>query len=66
MSSQSDRELPAAPAATVSAGPAPDPELAVLREQIDAVDRQLFELLNQRARIVLKVGELKHRTGAPV
>ena len=45
---------------------APDPELAVLREQIDAVDRQLFELLNQRARVVLKVGELKHRTGAPV
>ncbi|MBM3408055.1 MAG: prephenate dehydratase [Betaproteobacteria bacterium] len=66
MSSQSDRELPAAPGTAVPAGPAPDPELAVLREQIDAVDRQLFELLNQRAQVVLKVGELKHRTGAPV
>jgi len=66
MSSQSDRELPAAAGAAAPLGPAPDPELAVLREQIDAVDRQLFELLNQRAHIVLKVGELKHRTGAPV
>ena len=56
-----------ASAASSSGAPvAPDPELLVLREQIDAVDRQLFELLNQRAAVVLKVGELKARTGAPV
>jgi chorismate mutase/prephenate dehydratase len=45
---------------------APDPALAALREQIDSVDRKLFELLNERAQVVLKVGELKARTGAPV
>ncbi len=67
MSSQADREPKAPDGSTAPAsGPAPDPELAVLREQIDTVDRQLFDLLNQRASIVLKVGELKHRTGAPV
>lgn len=46
--------------------PPPDSELAALREQIDAVDKQMFALLNERARVVLKVGELKARTGAPV
>ena len=67
MSSQADREPQAPDGSTApTSGPAPDPELAVLREQIDTVDRQLFDLLNQRASIVLKVGELKHRTGAPV
>ena len=50
----------------VEASPAPDPELQGLRQQIDSVDQRLFELLNERARIVQKVGELKHRTGAPV
>lgn len=67
MSSQTDREPPAPDRSTAPAsGAVPDPELAALREQIDTVDRQLFDLLNQRARIVLRVGELKHRTGAPV
>ncbi len=67
MSSQTDREPPALDRSTAPAsGAVPDPELAALREQIDTVDRQLFDLLNQRARIVLRVGELKHRTGAPV
>lgn len=41
-------------------------DLGVLREQIDAVDRKLLELLAERARIVQQVGELKHQTGAPV
>lgn len=50
----------------MSTASVPDPELAALREQIDAVDSRLFSLLNERAAVVLKVGELKARTGAPV
>lgn len=50
----------------MSQTPAPDPELARLRGAIDTVDQQIFALLNQRAEVVLKVGELKARTGAPV
>ncbi|HRD93875.1 MAG TPA: prephenate dehydratase [Accumulibacter sp.] len=38
-------------------------ELAVVREQIDALDGQLLELLNQRARFAQRVGEIKSRHG---
>ncbi|MBY4895593.1 prephenate dehydratase [Cupriavidus sp. AU9028] len=41
-------------------------ELAPLREQIDAVDRQLLAMLNRRAQLALDVGEVKKRFGAPV
>ncbi len=34
-------------------------ELATLREKIDAVDREILERLNQRARLVEDVGQLK-------
>lgn len=37
--------------------------LADLRSQIDAVDSQLQELLNQRARLARQVGVSKHRDG---
>ena len=37
--------------------------LADLRSQIDAVDSQLHELLNQRARLARQVGVSKHRDG---
>jgi len=40
--------------------------LARLREQIDAVDRALLERLNERARLVTAVGELKRDTGTSV
>ena len=40
--------------------------LQSLREQIDALDRELLELLNRRARVALEVGELKRREGSPV
>jgi chorismate mutase/prephenate dehydratase len=43
-----------------------NPELAALRERIDAVDRALLEALNQRAELVRQVGALKERTGASV
>lgn len=38
-------------------------DLSGLRSQIDAVDAQLHELLNQRARLARQVGVSKHRDG---
>jgi len=43
-----------------------DESLQALREQIDAVDRELLALLNRRAGIAVKVGELKKAEGTPV
>ncbi len=40
--------------------------LEELREQINVVDRQLVELLSERARAVLKIGHLKAATAQPV
>ena len=37
-----------------------------LRSQIDALDRQLVELLNERARAALQIGHLKVATSLPV
>lgn len=42
------------------------PGLAKLREQIDAVDSQLLELLNRRARLSLSVGQAKKQAGGKV
>jgi chorismate mutase/prephenate dehydratase len=39
--------------------------LASLRVQIDAIDHQLLTLLNDRAKVAEKVGELKKREGSP-
>ena len=39
--------------------PAPPAELAALREQIDAVDDQILALLDRRAQVVRRVGEIK-------
>ena len=39
--------------------------LADLRGQIDAIDQQLLALLNSRAQVAEKVGELKKREGTP-
>jgi chorismate mutase / prephenate dehydratase len=43
-----------------------DDKLKPLREQIDAIDRQLLDLLNQRAQIAQEVGHVKAETSAPV
>ena len=43
------------------AQPAQIPGLAELRVQIDALDTQLLELLSQRAKLSLAVGEAKAR-----
>jgi chorismate mutase / prephenate dehydratase len=42
------------------------PELHLLRERIDAVDRDLLALLNRRAALALEVGEIKKREGSVV
>ncbi len=51
-------------------GDAQDPsfetELAELRDGIDAVDQQILAALNERAALVLRVGELKNRKGRGV
>ena len=39
--------------------------LGALRVQIDALDKQLLSLLNQRAHVAEKVGEIKRSEGSP-
>jgi chorismate mutase / prephenate dehydratase len=41
-------------------------KLKPLREQIDAIDAQILELLNRRARVAQEVGHVKAETSAPV
>jgi chorismate mutase/prephenate dehydratase len=43
-----------------------DDKLKPLREQIDAIDAQILDLLNQRARVAQQVGHVKAETNAPV
>jgi len=40
-----------------------DAELRAIRERIDAVDRKLLELINERARLALGVADIKARAG---
>jgi chorismate mutase/prephenate dehydratase len=44
----------------------PHPDLLALRHRIDAVDRELLDLLNQRARRAQEVGEIKKKEGSVV
>jgi len=37
-----------------------------IRKEIDAIDNSLIELLNQRARLVLEIGDLKKARGLPI
>jgi chorismate mutase/prephenate dehydratase len=43
-----------------------DGGLERLRERIDAIDREILRGLNERARIVQRVGQLKRAAGSPV
>jgi len=43
-----------------------DERLQPLRAAIDEVDRRLVELLNERAKLAIEVGRVKHAAGAPV
>lgn len=49
---------------TTPGSPSPLPALKELRDQIDAVDERLLALLNERARIAERVGEVK-RAASP-
>ena len=40
--------------------------LKPLRDQIDAIDSQLLDLLNRRARVAQEVGHVKNKVDAPV
>lgn len=41
-------------------------DLSKLREEIDAVDNQLLQLLKKRIEIVKRVGDLKKKTGQAI
>jgi len=41
-------------------------QLRELRDQIDAVDRNILELLAQRLRLVVRVGDYKRANGLPI
>ncbi|GGI54172.1 chorismate mutase [Oxalicibacterium solurbis] len=43
-----------------------DDKLKPLRQQIDAIDTQILDLLNQRAQVAQQVGHVKAETNAPV
>ena len=43
-----------------------DEPLKPLRDAIDRIDRQLLDLLNERARLAHEVGQMKNTSGAPV
>ena len=43
-----------------------DTDLAPIRTQIDAVDAQLLQLLNERAKLAQQVGEVKQKYNQPV
>ncbi len=57
---------PAAPPAPPGAADATAPELLALRQQIDALDRDLLALLNRRAGLALAVGAIKKKEGSVV
>ncbi len=59
--------LPPEPAEDAAASPPPPPlALATLRERIDAIDRELVELLARRNAVVREVAAVKRATGFPV
>ncbi len=43
-----------------------DAELAKARQQIDSIDARIVDLLQERARVVEHVGEIKRKAGLPV
>src|SRR2546423_12136774 len=43
-----------------------DPQLDPLRVKIDALDEQIVALLNDRARIVVEIGQLKQQNKTPI
>lgn len=52
--------------AVEQADSAPDAKLLELRSEIDTINRDILELLNKRAEVVLKIGELKKENSMPL
>ena len=48
------------------AAPDTNEQLEPLRRRIDELDRQIVELLNQRAEVVVQVGHIKNAGGKPI
>ncbi len=46
--------------------PSPPEDLEGLRARVDQLDRQIVELLNARARVVVEIGRLKQQSGTPI
>jgi chorismate mutase / prephenate dehydratase len=40
--------------------------ISELRQKIDGIDKQLIQLLNERAKVVVEIGKLKHKTAGPI
>lgn len=59
-------EAPAAPPSSESESDSQSGALSELREKIDALDTQLVKLLNDRAKLVVKVGNRKRKEGTPI
>lgn len=53
------------PAGSEGTNAAPASELLALRDQIDALDKTLLDVLNRRAKVAELVGEVKRREGTP-
>lgn len=51
---------------TIEQTTAGDEAIAMWREEIDAIDAQLMDLFNQRARCAIEIGMIKRRHGLPV
>jgi chorismate mutase-like protein len=43
-----------------------EPTLATLREQIDRLDDRILELMAERVRVAMRIGELKAKEGLPI
>ena len=41
-------------------------DLAPIREKIDAIDRQLVELINQRLALAAEIGKIKRSAGGKI
>jgi chorismate mutase len=41
-------------------------DIAAWRKRIDAIDRKLLELVNERAKCALEIGRIKQKSGLPV
>lgn len=64
--SEALKNVPEAQAAAGSQPPPAPGPLADIRKKIDRLDRRLIRMLNDRAKLVVKVGEYKRSTGLPI